>query len=154
MPYAREGPRPPPPGALGIWVRGAPCKVPCPARVWGALWAWLSAAGEGFTPLQRQQQLQRGQDQSKSSIGGDKAEPPCKPAPFLQPTLPWDTRTHVPRVNRELAVPGCWLNSLNNENFFTSELLLEEEELSRSQRTAQLWVLRLPKGVGEPIAAR
>lgn len=132
IPYARECPHPPPPGALGIWDQGAPFKVPCPAR----LWAWLSAAGDSSTCLQRQQQLQRGQDQSKHSIRSDKAEPLWKQAPFLQPTFPWDTCTHVPRVRRELVVPCCWLNPLHNENFFLSELLLKEEEASRPQCTA------------------
>jgi len=122
--------------ALGIQVQGVPCKVPCLARVQDALWAWLGAAGEGFTHLQRQQQSQHGQDQSESSIKGDKAEPPCTQAAFLQPSRPWDTHTHVPRVCRELAVPGCWLNCLNSENLCPSELLLEEEELTRPQGTA------------------
>lgn len=105
---------------------------PCPAT----LWAWLSAAGDSSTCLQRQQQLPRGQDQSERSISRDKAEPLCKQAPFLQPTFPWDTRTHVPRVCREPAVPRYWFSSLHDENFFLSELLLEEEEPTRPRCTA------------------
>lgn len=103
-----------------------------PAIVWGVLWAWLSDAGEAFTGLQRQQQLQHGQEQSKSSIRGHKAELLCKQAPFLQPTLPWDTRA------QSLQGAGrAWLRfiSLNNGNFFMSELLLDEEELTRTQHT-------------------
>lgn len=49
------------------------------------------------------------------------------------PTLPWDTHTH--RVYRELAMPGCCLISLNNENFFMSEPLLDEDESTRTQHT-------------------